>query len=250
VSTSASVLCDQLAVSRLPNLSRAAQMLQSSDDIATFLSADPRGKELPAYLIKLADLLMKEREAMMTEVDQLRLSVGHMSEIVAMQQNYACGSGMAEDCKAADLVEESLHINAISVARHGITVVRDFKPVGTLTVVRHKVLQILVNLIRNAKDAMDATRQSEKPMTITVEPMDPDRVRFIVRDAGIGIPAENLTRIFNFGFTTRPDGHGFGLHSSASAARELGGRLSVHSDGPGMGALFTLELPLTEAPKP
>ena len=250
VSTSASLLLDQIASSRLPNLSRAMQMLESSGDLATFLTTDARGKELPGYLVQLADILAREREAMMKEIDHLRLNVEHMSEVVATQQNYAGGSGLAEDCQPAELVEESLHISAISLDRHGIAVVRDFKPAPTVSVARHKVLQILVNLVRNAKDAMDDTGQREKPMTISVEPMDADRVRIVVRDTGVGIPPENLTKIFNFGFTTRKYGHGFGLHASANAATELGGKLFAHSDGPGMGAVFTLELPVKGAHKP
>ena len=63
-------------------------------------------------------------------------------------------------------------------------------------------------------------------------------------DNGIGIPADNLTRIFGHGFTTRKEGHGFGLHSGALAAKELGGALTVESDGPGKGATFTLEFPI------
>jgi signal transduction histidine kinase len=66
-----------------------------------------------------------------------------------------------------------------------------------------------------------------------------------VSDNGVGIASENLTRIFNHGFTTRKDGHGFGLHSGALAAREMGGALWAQSDGPGKGATFTLELPLS-----
>ncbi len=248
VGTSTSLLCDQLASSRVVNLSKAAQMLEGAGDLAAFLTSDPRGKELPRYLVKLADVLVQERQAMMTEMDHLRFNIEHMGEVVAVQQNYARGSSLAEECRVADLVEESLHISAVSLARHGITVAREFKPTPSVHVARHKVLQILVNLIRNAKDAMDDSGQSEKPMTISVEPMDPGRVRIVVRDMGIGIPAENLARIFNFGFTTRKEGHGFGLHSSANAASELGGRLTAQSDGPGKGAAFTLELPVALTP--
>jgi signal transduction histidine kinase len=64
----------------------------------------------------------------------------------------------------------------------------------------------------------------------------------------VGIPAENLTRIFNHGFTTRKDRHGFGLHSGALAAAQLGGSLTVRSDGLGRGAAFILELPLMPEP--
>ncbi len=249
VNTSASVLLDQLTASRLPYLSRAAEMLAGSGDVAAFLRDDPRGKELPGYLIQLAGVLVREREAMMKEIDGFRLSVEHMMEVVAMQQNYARGASMAEECRPADLVEESLHITSISLTNHGVTVVRDFKSTPTVHVTRHKVLQILVNLVRNAKDAMDETGQSEKPMTISVEPQGGDRVRIAVRDSGVGIPAENLAKIFNFGFTTRAQGHGFGLHSSANAASELGGKLFVQSEGAGKGAVFTLELPVTRAAK-
>ena len=72
------------------------------------------------------------------------------------------------------------------------------------------------------------------------------RVKISVMDNGVGIPCENLTRIFRFGFTTRKNGHGFGLHSGALAAHELGGALRAHSDGLGQGATFTLELPLSQ----
>jgi signal transduction histidine kinase len=70
------------------------------------------------------------------------------------------------------------------------------------------------------------------------------RIKISVHDNGVGISPENLARIFNHGFTTRKDGHGFGLHSGALAAKEMGGSLTVHSDGPGKGASFTLELPV------
>jgi signal transduction histidine kinase len=112
-----------------------------------------------------------------------------------------------------------------------------------ITVEKHKALQILVNLIRNAKYACDESGSTDKRLTLRVY-NGGGRVRIAVIDNGVGIPAENLVRIFNHGFTTRENGHGFGLHSAALAARELGGVLRVHSEGPGRGAAFTLELPL------
>ncbi len=248
VGTSAAILAEQFGRSRIQNLAKAAQMLeQHSSDLASFLSADPRGKQLPAYFIQVAAALTAERDQMLNELAQLRRNVEHMSEVVAMQQNYARGSSLAEDCQAAELVEESLHISSISLSRHGITVVRDFKAVPNIHVTRHKVLQILVNLIRNSKYAMDETGRAQKPMTIVIEPNGPALVRISVRDEGVGIAPENLTKIFGFGFTTRKDGHGFGLHSSANAARELGGHLAGHSEGVGKGAVFTLDLPVAGA---
>jgi signal transduction histidine kinase len=108
---------------------------------------------------------------------------------------------------------------------------------------KHKVLQILVNLIRNAKYALDDGAPAEKLMTVQVAASGEDRVRISVMDNGVGIPQENLVQIFGHGFTTRRDGHGFGLHSGANTARELGGSLTAESAGPGKGATFTLEFP-------
>jgi signal transduction histidine kinase len=104
-------------------------------------------------------------------------------------------------------------------------------------------VQVLVNLIRNAKQACDDSGSATKKMTVRVSG-SLDSVRVSVIDNGVGIPPENLTRIFAHGFTTKPNGHGFGLHGAALAAREMGGSLTVHSDGGGAGAAFTLELPV------
>jgi len=122
-------------------------------------------------------------------------------------------------------------------------VVREYAEVPPVSIDKHKALQILVNLIRNAKYALDHGTIDEKQLTIRVEPSGPDKVLIVIKDNGVGIPQENLVKIFQHGFTTKRDGHGFGLHSGALAAKEMGGNLTVHSDGIGKGAQFTLELP-------
>jgi signal transduction histidine kinase len=142
----------------------------------------------------------------------------------------------------ADLVEDSLRLNDAAMSRHDVEVIREFEPVPLMNLEKHKLLQIMVNLLRNAKYACQDSGRTDKRLTVRVANGE-DRIRISVIDNGVGIPAENLTRIFNHGFTTRKDGHGFGLHSGALAAQEMGGSLTVHSDGPGQGAAFTLELP-------
>jgi C4-dicarboxylate-specific signal transduction histidine kinase len=164
-----------------------------------------------------------------------------------MQQSYARISGVTEPVKVTDLVEDALRLNAGAFQRHEVEVVRDFAPgAPDITTEKHKVLQILVNLVRNAKYACDESGRADKRMTVRVT-HGQGRVRIQVADNGVGIPPENLTRIFNHGFTTKKDGHGFGLHSGANAAKELGGSLVAHSDGQGRGATFTLELPAQPA---
>jgi signal transduction histidine kinase len=131
------------------------------------------------------------------------------------------------------------------MARHNVKVVQEFDEVPPIQAEKHKALQILVNLLRNAKHACDDSGREDKEITLRITG-DENRVKIMVSDNGIGIPAENLTRIFNHGFTTRKDGHGFGLHNSANAAKEMGGVLLVYSAGVGQGATFTLELPLVK----
>jgi len=144
------------------------------------------------------------------------------------------------------LVEDSLRMNEGAFSRHGVTIVRDFAEVPLIQIDKHKVLQILVNVIRNAKYACAETRGGEKRVTVRVR-ANPSSIEVAVIDTGIGIPPENLERIFNHGFTTRTEGHGFGLHSSALAAKEIGGSLQAASAGVGRGATFTLTLPLAHA---
>jgi signal transduction histidine kinase len=172
----------------------------------------------------------------------LRRNVEHIKEIVAMQQNYATFGGVKEMINVAELVEDSLRLNEDALSRHDVEVIRVFETVPPLNAERHKILQVLVNLLRNAKHACDDSERADKRLTVRVAHGE-GRIRISVMDNGVGIPPENLTRIFNHGFTTRKDGHGFGLHSGALAAKEMGGSLTVHSDGPGQGAIFTLELP-------
>jgi C4-dicarboxylate-specific signal transduction histidine kinase len=142
-------------------------------------------------------------------------------------------------------VEDALQINAEALARHGITVIRQFEAVPLLMVDKQKVLQILINLVLNARYALEEGAQTEKRLVITIARTDKEGVMIRVEDNGIGIPPENLTRIFSHGFTTRPNGHGFGLHIGAINAREMGGSLSVASEGAGRGASFTLILPMS-----
>ena len=245
VNVSAGLVAQRLRASKIDGVARLAKLIKAQGDgLARFLTEDPRGRTVPAYLEQLAAYLEQERTEVSKELSGLILNVDHVKEIVAMQQNYARVSGVIETVALADLVEDAIKIHGGAYARHGIVLERDFAPLPPVLVDKHKVLQILVNLIHNSKYACDATNQPEKRVTIRIQAGGAGRVKIAVADTGVGIAPENLTRIFSQGFTTRKGGHGFGLHSGALAAQELGGTLTVHSDGVGRGATFTLELPL------
>jgi signal transduction histidine kinase len=235
---------DSLKKSKAANLGKAvALMREHMADLATFLTDNPKGKQLPGYLSQLAEHLMAEQGVVLNEVESLRKNIEHVKDIVAMQQSYAKVSGVAEIIKVTDLVEDSLRMNAAALARHDIKVVREYEEIPLILAEKHKVLQILVNLVRNAKYACDESGRSDKRLIVRVT-HNQDRVRISLNDNGIGIPPENLTRIFAHGFTTKKTGHGFGLHSGALAAKEMGGSLQAQSDGAGHGATFILDLPL------
>jgi signal transduction histidine kinase len=243
VNTSAGVIGEKLRASKLPGMTRILELLEKNrGDLPGFFASDVRAQQFQNYLKTLNQILNEEQLAALGELACLTRNIDHIKDIVAMQQSYAMVSGVTESILPADLLEDSVRMNASSLARHDIEVVREFQDVPPVTVEKHKALQILVNLIRNAKQACDEAKRTDKRVTLRVTNGD-GRVRLSVSDNGIGIPPENLTRIFNHGFTTRKDGHGFGLHSGALAAKEMGGALSIHSDGPGRGATFTLELP-------
>lgn len=249
VNVAANCLTDRIKTSRLTRLTRVTGLLrQHKDRLAEFLTTDERGQQLPAYLEQLVEHLADEQTVSLHELAELRKNIDHIKDIVALQQSGTKVSGLVTPEAPVELVETAVKINRSSLERQDIEIIREFAPVPRLAVEKHKVLQILVNLVRNATQAFDGLERTRKRLHLKVVPAS-NWVQISVRDNGCGIPSENLPHIFAHGFTTKKNGHGFGLHASAQAARELGGRLTVHSAGPGTGATFTLELPVAD-PEP
>jgi signal transduction histidine kinase len=245
VNVAASLVAERIKKSKCSGVAKVAALLSAQTELAAFMSS-AQGRRLPEYLQQLSAELLAERDASVAELAALRANVEHIKEIVTMQQGYAKRGGITDTLDMRVLVEDSLRMNEGAFSRHGVTIVRDFAEVPLIQIDKHKVLQILVNVIRNAKYACAEMKGGAKRVTVRVR-ATPGSIVVAVIDTGIGIPPENLERIFNHGFTTRAEGHGFGLHSSALAARELGGSLLASSAGIGRGATFTLTLPLSLA---
>ncbi|WP_224361618.1 trifunctional serine/threonine-protein kinase/ATP-binding protein/sensor histidine kinase [Hyalangium versicolor] len=229
--------------SRVGKLKQATNLLfEHREELSSFLAPGARGGHLPEYLSRLADELMSQQTQLLEDVDAMGRHVEHIRAIVQVQQTYAKSSLMTEECDLVQLVEDALRIQMAALQRHGVKVLKELEPVGRLKVDKHKVLQILINLISNAKYALDAKPEEERQLRVRLM-AEGALVRLQVADNGMGISEEARERLFSHGFTTRKDGHGFGLHSSALAAQMLGGRLMLESEGPGKGAVATLELP-------
>lgn len=245
VSVSATLVGERLRRSKVTKLCKAtAMMREQNGHLAEFLTTDPKGKLIPEFLTLVSDELAGEQTELITKMTTVSEHIEHIKEIVAMQQSYAKVSGVFENLHATALVEDALRINATAFDRHHIELVREFdNDAPAVCVDRHNVLQILINLLRNAKHSMEEQGGENKRLLVRVASSSPDKVKIIIADNGVGIPQENMTKIFNHGFTTKKEGHGFGLHSGANAAKGMGGSLTAVSEGSGKGAEFTLELP-------
>lgn len=240
--TSTAVVTERLRRSKTQTLTRAVGLLREHQgNLAEYLGQDPRGRLLPELLQAIAENLAAEQTHLVREVRGLQQNIDHIKEIVAMQQSFAKASGCSENLSPGELFEDALRMALGGMMRHEIHIIRRFEAVGQVLVDRHKALQILINLIRNACHALE-TREGGRELVLAITKGAAGLVRLEVTDNGVGIPPENLLRIFNHGFTTKKDGHGFALHSAANAAKEMGGSLQVRSDGPGTGATFALEL--------
>jgi C4-dicarboxylate-specific signal transduction histidine kinase len=244
VNLCATIVAEKIGELRVDNLTAAVDILASRDDLGSFVRDDPKGQRMLPYLAKLGSKLKDDRAVALTELKGLQDHIEHIKAIVATQQKYAKVSGVMEHLSLRELVEDALRVVRADFENNRIQVERRMENLPEVSADRHKILQILLNLLRNAKDAITEAANDKRIVQVALRSAGGDRVRIEIADCGVGIASENLTRIFSNGYTTKPEGHGFGLHSGALAAKQMNGALWAESDGPGLGAKFVLELPV------
>jgi signal transduction histidine kinase len=251
VNVSANLVREQVAKSEIAGLSRATALMRAhAHDLGHFLTESPQGKQLPRYFEMLAECWQGEQKSLLTELESLAKYVNHIKDIIAMQQSLTGISGVAEMVSLPEILDDALKMGSSGFEKYGITVVRDYGVVDPLLLDKMKLMTILVNLLRNAKEAVAVTDQMEKRVVLRSERNGDGVLRIEVIDNGVGIAPDHLTRVFSWGFTTKTGGHGFGLHSSALAAKEMGGTLRACSEGVGKGARFVLEVPVKNHTEP
>jgi len=244
VNVSANLVTQKVRGSKSTRLVKVVALLhEHAGDLGDFFSADARGKALPGYLDKLAALLAIERESVEEELLRLTNGVDHIKEIVSAQQSLAGVASVVESVRVSEVLDVALRMAGV-LADSEVRVVRNVPDDPLLPLDRHRVMLVLVNLIGNAMHAMKRNVDRPPQLSLTATVTAGQGVSIMVTDNGQGIPPGDLTRIFVHGFTTHSDGHGFGLHSSAMAAKEMGGSLTAFSDGTNTGAVFTLDMPL------
>lgn len=244
VNTSADLLASSLRDSKLNYLPKLDDLLQKNlSNLADFFTQNPKGKLLPSYISELSQHWQYENQFHIQECETLIKSIQHIKEIVSMQQSIAGTYGVIDKIDLTELIEDAINIVLFNLQAEHIKVIREYDQFDPTYIDKSKLLQILINLIKNAKDALLASSNHEKIMTISLKCHNQNTIQIQVTDNGIGILPENIPKLFTQGFTTKPKGHGFGLHSSIFTANELQGSLTVVSEGPMKGATFTLQFP-------
>jgi PAS domain S-box-containing protein len=227
---------------RLEQLEQTATLLHGNRDrLADFLTQDERGRHLPDYLCALSAQMTASSRAIQAELDTIEQLFQHLSDIVGAQQQLARVGGQCESTSLSDVIETALMVHASAFAQ--IEVVRQYDELPPILTNRHKLLQILVNLVSNARDALEGAASDRRRIVVSLA-RDGDEAQVTIEDSGVGMSAEVLAQLWRFGFTTKKNGHGFGLHNSANAARQIGATLTAHSDGIGRGSRFVLRIPM------
>lgn len=244
VNISTNLISEQLGGMEINNIQEIVKILRENQpQLGSFFESDETGRHILPYLDEVSKDLSSQHENLIEKLDSLKMYVDHLKEITRTQQNYAKLSTFVMEVDPREIVSDAIKINSAALARHKVELVQEIEDTGILILDKQKILQIMVNLINNAKYATDANGRDQKWIRIRLF-TDQQKICFEVQDNGIGIAPENMTKIFQHGFTTKKEGHGFGLHGGSLAAKEMGGELLVFSDGAGKGATFRLELPL------
>lgn len=222
----------------------------STSDLAGFIENDPRGKHFYPMLTQISEQLATERASLSEELGEMNNGLEHIKELVRSQQNYAGRSGVLEKTALSTVVNQALSISGLCPGEDPrVDLQGNYTELRSFDMDRNRVLEVIVNLVQNAKHSIHESGQENGVLSIVGTETDNETVRIEVADNGLGISAENLANVFNHGFTTKTDGHGFGLHTSANAATEMKGKLTVQSDGLGAGATFILEIPTSASPQ-
>jgi two-component system, NtrC family, sensor kinase len=234
------------AVSKPTGLQQTSMLLdQQQSRLGEFFTDDPRGPKLVDYIRSLAAKSNQQHEQQAHELGKLRQTIQHIREIVAAQQTHAGSEEQMEDVELPTLVEASLTMHKALIDRLGIDLQLNYGSVSSVRTCKRKLLQVLVNLIKNGIESIQEADRPNPRIEIALRNGD-GRVEWSITDSGVGMDRDQLGKAFRHGYTTKLNGHGFGLHFCANAIQQLGGSIQASSPGVGLGATFKVQLP-TEA---
>lgn len=247
INTSAAMIEETATQSKVDGYVKANSLLKEhSNDLGNFIANDPRGRSLIDYYLRLEEPLTQERRHILQQTKRLVEKIKLVNDAIAAQQSFAGVGLMTEKLMLSEMAENALDLQSGSIERHGLNITKEYLAKDLVLVNRTKLIHILVNVFKNAKEAMSENGLNQKNLEIRTW-QDEQNVYLSISDNGIGVHPDNINKIFSQGFTTKKTGHGFGLHSSANYMKEMGGSLKVSSEGIGSGATFILSFPISKA---
>lgn len=246
----------EIATGILHNIGNALVPLGGSLHLIQVANNDLPVEQLKAYYLlkteshededlkKISAQLETFRDEIKEYADGMADNLEHVTSILRAQQNFARSSSDIEDVDPYQLVEQAVKMQSYRMRTFHVEL--DFDRSIELPMLRTnriKAVQVLVNVIKNAVDAM--LDQDPKTRKLTIEVLMREGLLDItIADTGPGIQAHVLDRIFTHGFTTKADGHGFGLHSCANVMMSLNGEIAVRNSPLTGGAEFRVSFPL------
>lgn len=242
VSVSTHSLFEKNNLSKLKGLENLSTLLnEHKSDLPEFIKNDPRGQKVLDYITNLAAYQREEQLATTKEINSLINNIGLIKDIISTQQELSKTDTIEDIVDINELLDETILITGLNLKKE-IQINKQYDKISPVYIDKVKIVQVLVNLIRNAKEAVLESKKPDKEITLK-SLVDKNKIYIEVLDNGIGILPKNINKIFNYGFTTKPKGHGFGLHATALSINELGGEIRVKSEGYEKGTMFTIELP-------
>lgn len=246
VNVSANLLEEKIQASNVDRLPQISELLESNlGGLDDFLKNDSKGQRILPYLRELGIQISNQNAESMTELESLRTGIVHIKSVISSQQSFAKPVGIIQLENLVELIDDALEMSDLQIRGLKIEITKKLQVLEPVGIDRHRIMQILLNLLSNAKQAMLGAQQ-DPHLEIVLARKDGNSCLISVTDNGVGIDHKNMNNIFSHGFTTKPDGHGFGLHNSALAAIEMNGSLQCDSAGIDQGATFALTLPLDQ----
>lgn len=212
-----------------------------NDDLYEFFQKDQKGKKLSQYIWTHIGETKDRMEVIATNIKKIEDLSKVISNILRAQRMYAQTGVFVDKYKIYDIVLSSIEVLQLKITSYNVVIENHVDSKLEINVERSKLINILVNIIKNALEACENSEQ--RHISISTQ-LDSNSVSLIVKDTGVGIEKDMLEKIFNHGVTTKKNGNGFGLHSCANLTKELKGSLVAQSEGIGKGASFVLRIPI------
>lgn len=239
INVSTATIIRHVRESKHMQLSKVVAMLKKGAGEPGFLVHHERGKLLPSYLGSLTEVLEEEFEDIEKESRSMLKNLMLITQIIEYQQSQGRHEESNDLVDLRQVVEDALNVKMDAIMRDNIRVHTEF---GTLAVSsqKAKLTHVLINLIKNAVEAMAPFPEDQRVLAIWSGMDEHGQVFLSIKDSGVGLNEEQMANLFAHGFTTKANGHGFGLHYCLNTMEEMGSRISAQSDGEGKGATFTL----------